>query len=59
LRYAIDTTKIKSDLGWEAQESFESGLGRTVDWYLSHPDWVNAVRSGAYRDWIQANYQGR
>ncbi len=55
-RYAIDGTRIGRELGWQPRESFETGLRRTVAWYLAHADWVAAVRSGAYRDWIRAHY---
>jgi dTDP-glucose 4,6-dehydratase len=48
-RYAIDASKIKRDLGWRQRESFESGLARTVDWYLEHQDWVSRVLDGSYR----------
>ena len=48
-RYAIDATKIKRDLGWRQSESFESGLARTVEWYLDHQDWVGRVLDGSYR----------
>jgi dTDP-glucose 4,6-dehydratase len=48
-RYAMDTTKIGGELGWRPEEDFESGLGRTVRWYLDHPDWVGRVTSGSYR----------
>lgn len=58
-RYAIDDTRIATELGWAPQETFESGLERTVRWYLENPEWVEQVRSGAYRDWIAANYGER
>lgn len=57
-RYAIDCTKIERELGWRPEESFESGLDRTVRWYLANPAWVDGVRSGAYRDWIKTQYGG-
>lgn len=58
-RYAIDASKIKRELGWEPQERFETGLRKTVSWYLDHAAWVNDVVSGAYRDWINVNYAER
>jgi dTDP-glucose 4,6-dehydratase len=58
-RYAIDARKAKRELGWAPRESFESGLARTVRWYLEHAGWVAQVKSGAYRDWIEANYASR
>jgi dTDP-glucose 4,6-dehydratase len=56
-RYAMDTTKIRQELGWQPSQNFAKGLETTVRWYLENPDWVNAVTSGAYRDWIQLNYK--
>jgi dTDP-glucose 4,6-dehydratase len=58
-RYAIDATKIASELGWRPEERFRSGLRQTVRWYLDHMDWVNDVRSGAYLHWIEQNYAER
>ena len=58
-RYAIDARKIERDLGWKAQESFESGLRRTVAWYLAHPEWLRNVTTGAYRQWMELQYGGR
>ncbi|RFP78602.1 dTDP-glucose 4,6-dehydratase [Hydrogenophaga borbori] len=57
-RYAIDARKIESDLGWRPAETFDSGIRKTVRWFLDHPEWVAEVQSGAYRDWVQAQYQG-
>ena len=58
-RYAIDDGKLAGELGWAPAESFESGLEKTVRWYLEHGDWVEQVRSGAYRDWIALQYGRR
>jgi dTDP-glucose 4,6-dehydratase len=58
-RYAIDASKITRELGWKRTESFDSGLRKTVTWYLDNQDWVAAVTSGAYRHWIDTNYAGR
>jgi dTDP-glucose 4,6-dehydratase len=55
-RYAVDAGKLKRELGWAPSESFESGLEKTVLWYLDHPDWVRDVTSGAYRDWVAEHY---
>jgi len=55
-RYAIDFSKLARELGWMPQESFESGLQKTVDWYLTHREWADRVRSGAYQDWIRDHY---
>ena len=59
LRYAIDAAKIKQELGWEPTETFESGLLKTVHWYLSNRDWVNSIQSGEYKKWIDTNYKNR
>lgn len=59
LRYAIDATKIKEDLGWVPEESFETGLRKTVEWYLNNQEWVENVQSGEYKNWIQQQYQAK
>jgi dTDP-glucose 4,6-dehydratase len=55
-RYAIDARKIERELGWKPQETFETGIRKTVQWYLAHGDWVQRVQSGAYREWIATQY---
>ncbi len=55
-RYAIDATKIARDLGWKPKETFETGIEKTVNWYLDNQDWVARVSSGEYRHWIEKNY---
>jgi dTDP-glucose 4,6-dehydratase len=59
LRYAIDCAKIKRDLGWTQSVSFEEGLSRTVDWYLANSQWLQSIRTGEYRAWIEKNYGER
>ncbi len=56
-RYAIDARKLEQALGWKPAETFETGIRKTVAWYLAHPDWVAHVLSGAYRDWVSKQYQ--
>jgi dTDP-glucose 4,6-dehydratase len=58
-RYAIDARKIERELGWRPAETFATGIRKTVAWYLAHGDWVQEVQSGAYRDWVAANYAQR
>lgn len=55
-RYAIDARKIERELAWRPTETFDSGIRKTVQWYLAHPDWVAHVQSGAYRDWVNTHY---
>jgi len=55
-RYAIDARKIESELGWRPAETFDSGIRKTVQWYLDNESWVSNVTSGAYRDWVQEQY---
>ncbi|WP_374600976.1 dTDP-glucose 4,6-dehydratase [Niveibacterium sp.] len=58
-RYAIDARKIERDLGWKPAETFETGIRKTVQWYLDNQAWVQNVLSGAYREWVAKNYDGR
>lgn len=55
-RYAIDAGKLERELGWKPRETFESGIRKTVRWYLDHQDWVGKVTSGAYREWVGKHY---
>ncbi|MBZ5657836.1 MAG: dTDP-glucose 4,6-dehydratase [Acidobacteriia bacterium] len=55
-RYAMDATKIERELSWRPKETFETGIRKTVNWYLQHEDWVRDVTSGGYRQWIAKNY---
>ena len=55
-RYAIDARKIEQELGWKPAETFETGIRKTVQWYLDHQDWVANVQSGGYRDWVARQY---
>jgi dTDP-glucose 4,6-dehydratase len=55
-RYAIDARKIEQELGWKPAETFETGIRKTVQWYLDNPDWVANVLSGGYRDWVAKQY---
>ncbi len=58
-RYAIDATKIERELGWKPTETFETGIQKTVAWYLEHQDWVNNVTTGEYKNWVNKNYKER
>jgi dTDP-glucose 4,6-dehydratase len=58
-RYAIDARKIEREIGWRPAETFETGIRKTVGWYLANADWVQRVQSGAYREWLAANYESR
>jgi len=55
-RYAIDSSKIEGELGWRPREDFESGLMKTIRWYLENTAWVESVRSGEYHNWIERQY---
>jgi dTDP-glucose 4,6-dehydratase len=59
LRYAIDSTKLKTELGWEPSLTFEEGLPKTIDWYLNNQDWLNSVTSGDYQNYYKQQYQER
>ena len=58
-RYAIDCSKIKKDLGWKQSVTFDEGLEQTVDWYLGNQDWIESIRSGEYKEWVEKNYGKR
>ena len=58
-RYAVDASKLRRELGWQPQENFRSGIRKTIEWYLSHKEWLDSVVSGAYKDWIAAQYATR
>ncbi|AHD13441.1 dTDP-glucose 4,6-dehydratase [Pseudomonas sp. FGI182] len=58
-RYAIDACKLERELGWKPAETFETGIRKTVAWYLDNQEWVQNVQSGSYRDWVEKNYAGR
>lgn len=57
-RYAIDARKIERELGWKPAETFETGIRKTVEWYLANSDWVAHVQNGSYRDWVSKQYAG-
>jgi len=58
-RYAIDSRKLESELGWKPREAFTTGLRKTVEWYLDNPKWTENVTSGRYQHWIDSNYANR
>ena len=55
-RYAMDARKIEQELGWRPRETFETGIRKTVQWYLDNEDWIRGVTDGSYREWIAKNY---
>jgi len=55
-RYAIDASKVERELGWRPAETFDTGIRKTVQWYLDNPDWIEGVVNGSYRDWLQKQY---
>jgi dTDP-glucose 4,6-dehydratase len=59
IRYAIDAQKIEKELGWSPVETFESGIRKTVEWYLANTGWTSHVQSGAYKKWVEKNYEQR
>ncbi len=58
-RYAIDARKIERELGWRPAETFETGIRKTVEWYLANQSWVGNILSGSYREWLEKNYASR
>lgn len=58
-RYAMDPSKIKHELGWSPEETFTTGIKKTIEWYLTNQDWVKHIQSGEYTKWVQLNYDGR
>ena len=58
-RYAIDATKLSTEIGWQPSVTFEEGLSKTIDWYLANQDWVAKVTSGAYQEYYEKMYIGR
>ena len=59
MRYAIDTTKIKTELGWEPEETFTTGMHKTIMWYLTNKEWMEHVTNGEYQKWLDTNYKDR
>ena len=58
-RYAMDASKVAGELGWRPTESLETGLRKTVRWYLENADWIASIQTGAYRSWVETNYGRR
>jgi dTDP-glucose 4,6-dehydratase len=58
-RYAIDASKIRRQLQWKPEESFETGMRKTIEWYLSNPEWISSVTGAAYQEWVTTNYADR
>ncbi len=59
LRYAIDSTKIKHELDWQSEETFKTGLKKTIRWYLNNKTWIYSIKTGAYKNWLANNYNNR
>ena len=57
-RYLLDHSKLERELGWKPAETFDTGIRKTVEWYLANGEWVRNVQSGAYREWVQKHYAG-
>jgi dTDP-glucose 4,6-dehydratase len=57
-RYAIDSSRLEKEMGWRVEETFDSGLAKTIKWYLHHKEWVEQIKSGEYRRWIKEHYHG-
>ena len=55
-RYAIDSSKLRQDLDWTPEESLESGIRKTIQWYMDNPEWVAHIRSGEYQSWMEEHY---
>lgn len=55
-RYAIDARKLEAELGWKPAETFDTGIRKTVEWYLANPEWVQHMQSGVYREWVNTQY---
>ncbi|MEZ4288416.1 MAG: dTDP-glucose 4,6-dehydratase [Polyangiales bacterium] len=59
MRYAIDASRIRNELGWQPKETFDTGIRKTVKWYLNNKEWVDRIKTGKYRNWIDKNYADR
>jgi len=59
LRYAIDNRKIRTELGWEPETTFDDGISKTIDWYLGNKPWWKSIISGEYMDYYKRMYEGR